>query len=291
MKVHRSALSMALAAVLVSQGASAADSTTKAECSAAYEKAQEQRSDGHLKAAKATLSVCARDACPSFVRSECSAWLGEIAHDLPSIVVDAKDSTGNAPADVVVTIDGTPYAPGLDGKPIELDPGEHTLRFELEGATPIEKREFLEKGSGAKKLRLTFESTALAPVEAPPTEDAAPEPASKTNLRPYAYIAGGVGAAGLIGFAVFGAMGKGKQSDLESTCSPNCTQDEIDSVKSKFLIADISLGVGIVGLGTGVALFLLSQPSKSEPPQDAKALKFDLKTSASSAYATVSGSF
>jgi hypothetical protein len=206
-------------------------------------------------------------------------------------MVDAKDPQGNAATGVVVTIDGAPHAPGLDGKPIELDPGEHNLRFELAGARPIEKREFLEKGAGARELHLLFESAESSQQVVVAGDVSSAERTSKTNLRPYAYVAGGVGAAGLIGFAVFGAMGKGKQSDLEKTCSPACTQDQIDSVKSKFLIADISLGVGIVGLGTGVALFLLSQPSKADPARDAKALKFDLKTSATSAFATVSGAF
>jgi hypothetical protein len=191
---------------------------------------------------------------------------------------------------VVVTLDGAPYAPGLDGKPIELDPGEHNFRFELAGALPIEKREFLEKGTGTRELHLLFEPAENS-QQVVVGDVSSPESTSKTNLRTYAYVAGGVGAAGLIGFAVFGAMGKGKQSDLEKTCSPACTPDEIDSVKSKFLIADISLGVGIVGLGTGVALFLLSQPSKADPARDAKALKFDLKTSATSAFATVTGAF
>jgi hypothetical protein len=226
------------------------------------------------------------------VRSECTTWLTEITNDLPAVVVDAKDPQGDAATGVVVVVDGAPYAPGLDGKPIELDPGEHNFRFELPGAVPIEKREFLEKGSGAREIHLIFESagTPSQVVVSPEAADA--ETGSKTNLRTYAYVAGGVGAAGLIGFAVFGAMGKSKQSELEKSCSPTCSPDEIDSVKSKFLIADISLGVGLVGLGTGVALFFLSQPSsKAEPAQDAKALKFDLKTSATSAFATVSGAF
>jgi hypothetical protein len=266
---------------------------TKAECSAAYEKSQEERSEGRLKNAREAAATCARDACPTFVKGECKQWVQELANDVPSVAIDAKDPKGEATTGVKVTIDGQEYASTLDGKPVELDPGEHDFRFEMEGAKPFEKHLTLEKGARDQALHVEFEAlkSDAAPEVVKADVEAAP-PSDMRSLRPFAYVAGGVGAAGLIGFAVLGAIGKSKQSDLESSCSPNCSQSDIDSVKSKYLLADISLGVGIVGLGTGVALFLLSQPKENaEPAADAKALRFDVRTSASSAYATVSGQF
>lgn len=267
----------------------------KAECGAAYEKGQEQRSDGKLKSAKETLAICARSVCPTFVKKECADWLEEVTNDLPSVVIDAKNALGEDVTAVTVTIDGEEFSQSLDGKAIELDPGEHDFHFEMEGAPPVDKREFLEKGNRDKALHVAFKSKKAEAIESSPVEAEGAEIQTSSGgnwMRPASFIAGGIGAAGLIGFAVLGASGKSKQSDMEGSCSPRCSQSDIDSLKSRYLLADISLGVGIVGLGTGVTLFILSQSSgKSEPQQDAKALKFDVKTTPSSAFATVSGRF
>jgi hypothetical protein len=105
-------------------------------------------------------------------------------------------------------------------------------------------------------------------------------------------VAGGVGAAGVLGFVVFGAMGHSKQSDLDNSCGPThtCSKSDVDSIKTKYLLADISLGVGIAGLGAGVALFILSQPKSSAPAEDAST-HFDVQARSGGAVATVSGKF
>jgi hypothetical protein len=283
------------ALVSASRPALAAGSV-KAECSAAYEKSQEQRTDGKLKSARETLAVCARDACPSFVKSECKQWLEEVTNDVPTALIDAKDPDGQPTKEVSVTIDGELLSQTLGDAAIELDPGEHNFRFELAGAVVIEKRVYLEKGTRAQPLHLQFESETPKPAGTPAADvdvesSETTTTTDRTSLRPWAYVAGGVGAAGVIGFAVFGALGKSRESDLKDSCSPRCSSDDIDSVKSKYHLADISLGVGIVGLGTGVALFLLSQPAKHPQEDTARALRFDVKTSSSNAFATVSGRF
>jgi hypothetical protein len=90
-------------------------------------------------------------------------------------------------------------------------------------------------------------------------------------LRPWAFVAGGVGLVGLATFGVFGAMSRSTFSDLESTCPdgecPPGSQDDIDKGKNQQLIANIGLAVGVVGLGAGITLFIVDsgQSSASTP--------------------------
>ena len=69
---------------------------------------------------------------------------------------------------------------------------------------------------------------------------------------------GGVGVIGIGSFAFFGVTGKNDLNDLKSTCAPNCEPSKLDDAKTKLLIADISLGVGILALGGATILFLTS---------------------------------
>jgi hypothetical protein len=86
------------------------------------------------------------------------------------------------------------------------------------------------------------------------------------DLRTYAYIAGGVGAAGLITFGVFGAMASSRYSTVKDECGarpcPESKRDLVEGGQTFQTVANIGLVVGIIGAGAGVTLFLLSKPKK-----------------------------
>ena len=282
--------------------ARAADAT-KAECASAYERSQELRVGGKLRMADEALSVCAQEACPAFVRSDCAQWITEVTRDIPTVIFSVTDKQGEAVSAVHVTMDGADLLSELDGKSVPLDPGTHRFQFEIEGAAPLTDQFSIRKGEKDRVINVTF---APRTTEAPPstpdsaapkdagTESPSPEQSGKPGpLRPYAFVAGGVGAAGIIGFIAFGALGHSKQSDLNTSCGPThtCSQSDVDGIKTKYLLADISLGVGIAGLGTGVALFILSQPKGSAPKSEDAAAHFDVRTVRDGALATVSGRF
>jgi hypothetical protein len=92
--------------------------------------------------------------------------------------------------------------------------------------------------------------------------DVAP-PSSPTKLRPYAYVAGGIGVAGIATFAVFGLMSNSAFSDLQSACHPGCPPDkrsEVDQGRMQQTVANIGLAAGLVGLAAGATFWFLSVP-------------------------------
>jgi hypothetical protein len=77
-------------------------------------------------------------------------------------------------------------------------------------------------------------------------------------------VLGGIGVAGLAVFATFGAMGLSEKSDAETSCAPNCTDDEVGSIRTKFLIGDIGLGVGVASLAAAVIVGVVSASSGAD---------------------------
>jgi tetratricopeptide (TPR) repeat protein len=116
----------------------------------------------------------------------------------------------------------------------------------------------------------------LAPPSEPepePVAPPAPAPAveldtASTPLRTWAYVAGGLGVAGLATFGVFGLLNQNKFGELEDACPGNtCPADrqgDIDTGRTYQTIANVGLIVGAVGIATGVTLFVLSTGSTEQ---------------------------
>src|SRR5215471_15393853 len=104
------------AAVATWPATARAEDSKKAQCASAYEKSQELRASGSLKAAHDMLVVCAQDFCPGFVQTDCAQWLTEVQRELPTFVIVAKDKAGEDTTHVAVTVDDQELAKELDGK-------------------------------------------------------------------------------------------------------------------------------------------------------------------------------
>ena len=99
---------------------------------------------------------------------------------------------------------------------------------------------------------------ALEPV--PSAVVAEPERPPGRFVHPVAYPLAGLGVVALGSFAVFGLQGRADAADLRAGCgaTASCTDDQVGAVRSKYLIADISLGVGIVALGAATLVYVLT---------------------------------
>jgi hypothetical protein len=96
---------------------------------------------------------------------------------------------------------------------------------------------------------------APAPVAAPAAQEADTSPKKNNTL---AYVALGVGGAGLLVGTITGVMAMSKKSDLEcqGKACPSSQEDALDSAKTMATVSTVGFSVGLVGVGVGVVLLL-----------------------------------
>jgi hypothetical protein len=241
------AIGCALSIQVFSPRAFAEDSV--AACVKAAEDAQTQRSAHQLRAARQQFLVCAQASCPLVVRQDCAGWLSEVDKLMPSIVVQARDTRGVELVDVRVIADGDVIAERLDGLAISVDPGVHLFQFESPGAPPLQQRILIREGEKGRALGVTLAAMT------PPPEEARPR---TRNPPPLTYVFGGLGLGGLAGFAYFGLTGRADADELgQSPCgkAKTCREDELAPIRQKLLVADISLGIGVLSLGAAAYFY------------------------------------
>jgi hypothetical protein len=248
----------------------------KQECLIASELGQNERDEGKYRAARQDFLTCARDLCPRVVHELCAKWLRELDESAPSVIVDAKDGRGNDLADVRVTFDGAPLAAALNGRPLEVDAGEHVLRFERDGSEPVEQRLVLRAGERARIVGVTLVPTvATIPGEIPlvvgrELASRSPEPAVSPRyvaagaLGGVALVAAGIGAYFVIQTNRNGDQAAGLRRDLSPyACthetSPTCRSlsDKVHAQHQDQAIATtLFVGTGVLSVGALASWFL-----------------------------------
>jgi hypothetical protein len=284
-QVRSSTAALAMSGLLFAAPAAAQEEDVQ-QCAAAYEQAQVFRNAGQLAKAQDQLRVCVRDVCPDFVKVDCGQWLSDVKREMPSVVFVADDGSGRELSDVRVSVDGIVIQESLDGKALELDPGQHEVQFVHQDRT-LKQKLIVRQGEKNRVVQVEFTSAVdtdhdgvLDAADACPAEAgtagnrgcaalAAVEPVAKTkSIDPRiigAISAWGVGALGFVGFAAWGSKGAqiGKQGAKECNSAGGCTPDELARVRARELNyivpANISVTVGGVGAATGVVLLILSQ--------------------------------
>jgi hypothetical protein len=179
-----------------------------------------------------------------------------------------------------VIMDGQILSGALEGWAVTIPPGEHVFEFAAAGFVSQEHTVTIHAGMVAELL-----TVALAPVEMP-EEDLAPpfKPAprmvdalahdpqliaveSKTDPWMVTYITGGTAIVALgIGTAL-GVSSSNQIANLKETCAPNCSESQVQSVKSDLTVADVAFVVGVVS-GSVAVLWAVTHPR--EPAHENK---------------------
>ncbi len=234
-----------------------AAASDKGICSKAFESSQSLRDEGKLTAAREQMLRCTQ-VCPAKLAKVCDGWVADVDKSLPSIVLRAIDGKGNDRVDVVVTIDGKVVIEKLDGKPLAIDPGTHSLKFETKGLPAVTQDIVVGQGEKNRAVVVTIaEPEAPKPVEKPPPPP--PVAPAETKSAPVAAIVvGGIGVLAIGGFAYFGLKADSDHSALVDGCSrtASCTQEQKDGVVRDWRVADVFLVSGAVLIGVSGYLFL-----------------------------------
>jgi hypothetical protein len=257
---------------------SRAAAETREQCFDAYERAQRLRRSGKLIASREQLLVCADTSCPSFVKTDCSAWLGEVEASSAAVtVLVQRDEKSKSEGAVTVFVDGERVAEPIEDHPVPVDPGPHDVRCEL-GGRSVERHVVVPEGNKAFPLLADFRTPASqsAPLPRAPSPPAPanggtpppPRPGWPARIPPLTVALGGVTVAGLALFAGFGLAGNSAES-----CAPSCTPSQVSSVRTDFVVADVSLAVALASGGAALYFALTAKPDASpdrvSPPRAA----------------------
>jgi hypothetical protein len=260
---------LAAACFVGSTLASEPSHATPPECFAAADEAQTLRDEGHYAAARERLAVCSAAACPAVIQHDCSRWMEELMPLWPTIVVRARDLSGLDLADVKVSVDGKSVADRLDGTPLQIDPGEHVLLCETQGAPAVEQTIVVH---AAEKNRTVDVRLALgAPVVAPRTEPRAepPEPPPPRRVAA-AWLPWAFGGAALTAFgmaAYFGGTGLSRYNFMKSMCATQgiCSPSDVSYTQTHFLVSDVSVGLGLASAAAATYFFLTARSPAAGP--------------------------
>lgn len=213
--------------------------------------------------------------------------LERVRRRIPTVLFTIK----GARADLVhLTLDGAPLSVS-SGIAQDLDPGEHVLTATAPHSAPIQRGITLSEGA-AIEIPLAFEalpdappvsdsgqpaapsttlsSAAASPALASPT--VAPPPLSPSVFQgppTSAWIAFGVGVAGLGVGGVTGAIALDQAGDIKGRCSAlkRCPATDQARAESAGRVADASTAgflLGGAGVITGVVLWLVSPVNRAE---------------------------
>lgn len=232
------------------------------ECITQNNEGADQQAQHHLLAARTAYLACSSsESCPEVVRAECQQGLMQLSAAIPSIVVKVVDSQHRDLGQATLTLDG--QAISHDGTALEVDPGAHQLAASL---GTMRTQLDVVAGEGERNRRIELILT--EPTPAKTTQQ--PPPAPERSHLP-SYVLGGVGILAAGSFGYFAITGHSQMSDLDR-CKPFCERSDVKSVQTKYLIADISLGVSVAALGAATYLWLRED---SQPREEAK-LKVDV---------------
>jgi hypothetical protein len=125
----------------------------------------------------------------------------------------------------------------------------------------------VELEPGEKLRTIDVELAVIAPPAPQRDEPARDAPSERSNspaARPWPWVAAGIGAAGVAGFAVLALDGRAREKSLQRRCAPTCSKSQIGSVRTEYLLADASLAIGAGALVVAGYLFLSDVPGEHD---------------------------
>ncbi len=172
-----------------------------------------------------------------------------------------KVTVASVPPGATVSVNGRAQ-PGSTPVVLRLEPGSHIVGLVLEGHGAASRTVLVEAGR-ATAVSVPLTATGAAPAAASPaTEVRETTPAgASSSLRPWAWTALGVGAAGVVAGGVFTALAvssKEAAEESETTAESRAAlEDKQKTANRDAILMQVGFGVGVAGLATGVTLWFL----------------------------------
>jgi len=170
-------MTFALLTIVRSADAQETKKQRVAQCIESFEDAQVRQRKGELTAAMSAYRACSASACPAEIRTDCSRALDVVEKSVPTVTLVIRDQNGKD-HDGLIKVDGK-LIEIQRGRATPLDPGDHVLRFSVDGS---EYRQIVTAHEG-EKSRLVVLSMAPSNV-APPEPKPKPKPKQDDEPKP-----------------------------------------------------------------------------------------------------------
>jgi hypothetical protein len=254
--------------------------SAKQPCAAAFEAGQRSQMVGDLQQAIEGFESCAASSCSAVARRECTRLLDAAQLAIPTVQFDLRFGTDFSKRPVMLSVDDG-EARTYDGEVLRVNPGKHRFVLECQGCATVTRLiAFAEQDSKRKEVAFSpacGDADGASPSAVPRTEPPpAPRPPSRpmsaaatsskparasmaprlssaaegSRLRDQLIVgsAAALATAGGLGFVGFGLEARsGERALLE--CTPYCSGASIAEVKRKYVLANVSLGTGLLALG------------------------------------------
>lgn len=255
-------------------------------CKDSYENAQSlmqpNQAESKLMPAREMLRTCMRSGCKDWMVADCSKWLSEVEARIPTVVFSAKNTVGRDLTDISVTREsGEVLTTRLDGRIVEMEPGQQVFVFVAPDGVRREKRVLVREGEKAQSIAATFDASGeeIAASRGPSGSDvamgAAPRVGHESRPSSLTYVGYGMAGVGTIGLAIgtiFGITAISKKNEANCDATNACDPGPLDAARSAATVATIGVVAGAALLAGGVALVMLA-PSASSSHARARTLQ------------------
>jgi hypothetical protein len=264
-----------LLAILVAISVPAFAGPSKEECVDAHSRGQDAKDAGKLSLARKLFLTCAQSACPQVVENDCARFADELSRMQPSISLVARDTSGADLPDTTVYVDDVLLVTRLDdGKPHEIDPGKHVVKFTNAGRDRV-ITVVIGVGEQGRTVAASFDAPqagAPKPVLTLQQDVAKPKATGPKTTHPTGskvLIYGGAAlAVGGTALGIFELMRvPGNCSVSTHQCSAPPGDPSIATAHSAMQTANLGWMVGAVGVAAvagGVAWYVTGSKTEKE---------------------------
>jgi hypothetical protein len=252
----------------------------KEACARAFDEGQEARDASHFASAREAFRRCADPTCPALVRLDCSKGLASLEERSPTLVFGARDASGSDVLDARVEIDDVVVAERLDGRPVSVDPGPHTVRFRGKSGEVAVQRIVVRPGEKDRPILVSLAGSAqpsgpppgpLPGASLPPGVGSVPQEtreSSRAGLAIAGLTLGGVAVATFAGGLALGLVAAHDVHGLEAepcAATQTCSASAVEAVRTKLAVSDVLIGVSAVSAGVSVTLLIVRATRRAPP--------------------------
>jgi hypothetical protein len=221
----------------------------------------------HIALCEEKLALAEADSVGEDFRTEVQGAVAALRNKIPMLTITRGPGADAA----TIEVDNVTLGEASVGQPFPVDPGPHAISAKSPGYKDfigvVELGE-AERRTFVVKLEPRETAPTSRPIASASTFPDDPDAAKRSRVVPY--VVGGVGVAALVASGVLFGLRQGALSDLEDACNgKNCdpeSKKDYDRLTTYHYGAQVALGIGVVGVGTAVALILL-EPKPKAPPR------------------------